>query len=179
VYKRGAFLLVLEVLYAFRINSLLILRTRNVFNDNAEEAAQFYVSVFPKAKLGAILRAPEGGPTKAGSVLTVTFTIDNIEFVALNGGPHQPFTDAISLVVPCDSQAEIDETWDKLLAGGGQEVACGWLRDKFGVSWQVVPANIGKLIQGRDAEGGKRAMQAMLQMKKLDIEVLKRAGGFA
>ncbi|HEX4064933.1 MAG TPA: VOC family protein [Acidobacteriaceae bacterium] len=149
------------------------------FNDNAEEAAQFYVSVFPKAKMGAILRAPEGGPSKAGSVLTVTFTIGSVEFVALNGGPHQSFTDALSLVVPCDNQAEIDATWDKLLAGGGQEVACGWLRDKFGVSWQVVPANIGQLLQGSDAEGGKRAMQAMMQMKKLDIDALKRAGGSA
>jgi predicted 3-demethylubiquinone-9 3-methyltransferase (glyoxalase superfamily) len=137
------------------------------FNDNAEEAAQFYVSVFPKAKMGAILRA------------TVTFTIGSVEFVALNGGPHQSFTDALSLVVPCDNQAEIDATWDKLLAGGGQEVACGWLRDKFGVSWQVVPANIGQLLQGSDAEGGKRAMQAMMQMKKLDIDALKRAGGSA
>lgn len=149
------------------------------FDDNAEEAAQFYVSVFPKAQMGAILRAPEGGPPKAGSVLTVTFTIGDIEFVALNGGPHHNFTDAISLVVPCDSQAEIDSTWEKLLAGGGQEVACGWLRDKYGVSWQVAPTNIGKLLQGKDNEGGKRAMQAMMQMKKLDIDALLRAGGLA
>lgn len=149
------------------------------FDNNAEDAAQFYVSVFPRAKLGAILRAPAGGPPKAGSVLTVAFTIGDIEFVALNGGPHHPFTDAISLVVPCDNQAEIDETWDKLLAGGGQEVACGWLRDKFGVSWQVVPADIGQLLQGWDAEGNKRAMEAMMKMKKLDMDVLKRAGAGA
>ena len=149
------------------------------FNDNAEEAAQFYVSVFPKAKMGSILRAPEGGPSKPGSVLTVAFTIGGVEFMALNGGPHHAFTDALSLVVPCDSQAEIDATWDKLLAGGGQEVACGWLRDRFGVTWQVVPANIGQLLEGWDAEGNKRAMQAMMQMKKLDIDALKRAGGSA
>lgn len=148
------------------------------FNDNAEEAARFYVSVFPKAKLGAIMRAPEGGPNKPGSVLTVTFTIGDLEFIALNGGPHHSFTDALSLVVPCDSQAEIDGMWAKLTAGG-EEVACGWLRDKFGVSWQVVPENIGELIQGRDPEGGKRAMQSLLQMKKIDAEALRRAGGFA
>lgn len=148
------------------------------FNNNAEEAAQFYVSAFPNAHLGTIVRAPEGGPNSAGSVLTVTFTIGDVEIVALNGGPHHTFTDALSLVVPCDSQAEIDAVWQKLTAGG-QEVACGWLRDRFGVVWQVVPANIGELIQGRDAEGGKRAMQALLQMKKIDMAALQRAGGLA
>ncbi|MGA8108259.1 MAG: VOC family protein [Acidobacteriaceae bacterium] len=149
------------------------------FNDNAEAAARFYVSVFPNARLGAILRAPEGGPTPAGSVLTISFFIGSQQFVALNGGPHHNFTDALSLVVPCDGQAEIDAVWEKLTAGGGEEVACGWLRDKFGVSWQVVPANIGELIQGKTPEGGKRAMQALMQMKKLDVEALRQAGGFA
>ena len=149
------------------------------FNDNAEEAARFYVSVFPNARIGTILRAPEGGPTPAGSVLTITFFIDNQQFVALNGGPHAKFTDALSLVAPCDSQAEIDAVWEKLTAGGGEEVACGWLRDKFGVSWQVVPANIGELIQGKTPEGGKRAMQALMGMKKLNVEALRRAGGLA
>ena len=96
----------------------------------------------------------------------------------MNGGPHHAFTDAISFVVPCESQAEIDEMWEKLSAGG-TEVQCGWLRDQFGVSWQVVPANLGELLQGKDADGGKRAMQAMMQMVKLDIETLKRAGGLA
>lgn len=148
------------------------------FNDNAEEAARFYASVFPNARLGNIVRAPAGSPLPPDSVLTVTFYIGNQQFVALNGGPDHNFTDALSLVVPCDNQEEIDAVWEKL-TDGGQEVACGWLRDKFGVSWQVVPANIGELIQGSDPEGGKRAMQALMQMKKLDVEALRRAGGFA
>jgi predicted 3-demethylubiquinone-9 3-methyltransferase (glyoxalase superfamily) len=148
------------------------------FNDNAEEAVQFYVSVFRNAKAGTVTRWGEGGPGKPGSVLTATFTIEGIEFVALNGGPQHPFTDAISFVVPCESQAEIDEMWAKLTAGG-TEVRCGWLKDRFGVSWQVVPANIGELIQGKDAEGGERAIQALMQMTKIEIDTLKRAGGFA
>ena len=148
------------------------------FNDNAEEAVEFYLSVFPNAKRGTTVRAPEGGPTPAGSVLTATFTIGDLEFVALNGGPHYQFTPAISFVVPCETQGEIDAMWAKLSAGG-KEVQCGWLADKFGVSWQVVPFNIGELLQGKDAEGGKRAMAAMMQMVKLDIDALKRAGGLA
>jgi len=148
------------------------------FDGKAEEAVQFYVSVFKNAKAGAVTRFPEGGPAKAGSVLTATFTIDGIEFIALNGGPGHPLTDAISFVVPCESQAEIDEMWDKLTAGG-QAVQCGWLKDKFGVSWQVVPANIGELVQGKNPEGGKRAVQALMQMKKIDIDTLQRAGGLA
>ncbi len=147
------------------------------FDDKAEEAVQFYVSVFRNAKAGAVTRFPEGGSARPGSVMTATFTIDGIEFIALNGGPGHPLTDAISFVVPCDSQTEIDEMWDKL-TDGGQVVQCGWLKDKFGVSWQVVPANIGELVQGKDAEGGKRAIQALMQMKKIDIETLRRAGGF-
>ncbi|HZZ39792.1 MAG TPA: VOC family protein [Acidobacteriaceae bacterium] len=148
------------------------------FNDNAEEAVEFYLSVFPNAKRGPVLRAPEGAPNPPGSVMTAKFTIGDIEFVALNGGPHYQFTHAISFVVPCETQAELDAMWTKLSAGG-KEVQCGWLTDKFGVSWQVVPADIEKLLQGKDAEGGKRAMAAMMQMVKLDIETLKRAGGLA
>ena len=148
------------------------------FNNNAEEAVEFYLSVFPNAKRGEIVRSPEGGPNPPGSVLIANFSIGGVEFVAMNGGPGHPFTDAISLAIPCDSQAEIDALWAKLTAGG-QEVACGWLRDKFGVSWQVFPANIGQLLQGKNAEGGKRAMAAMMQMVKLDIDALKRAGGLA
>lgn len=135
------------------------------FDRNAEEAVDFYVSTFPNAKRGAILRAPEGGPNPAGSVLTATFSIGDIEFMALNGGPNFQFTHAISFVIPCDSQAEIDEMWAKLTADGGREVECGWLVDKFGLSWQVVPANIGELLSGRDAEGGKRAMAALMDEK--------------
>ncbi len=147
------------------------------FNDNAEQAVDFYISVFPNAKRGKVLRAPEGHPN-AGSVLTVTFTIGAIEFVALNGGPHYQLTPAISFFIPCESQAEIDSLWAKL-THGGTEMQCGWVTDKFGVSWQVVPANIGELLQGKDAEGGRRAMAAMMQMVKLDIDALKRAGGLA
>ncbi len=110
--------------------------------------------------------------------MTAAFTIGDIEFVALNGGPHYQFTPAISFVIPCETQAEIDDLWAKLSAGG-KEMACGWLTDKFGVSWQVTPANISELLRGKDAEGGKHAMAAMMQMVKLDIEALKRAGGLA
>jgi predicted 3-demethylubiquinone-9 3-methyltransferase (glyoxalase superfamily) len=125
-----------------------------------------------------VLRSGEGGPGKPGSVLTATFTLEGMEFVALNGGPHFKFNESISFVVNCKDQAEIDEMWEKLSAGGS-EVQCGWVKDKFGLSWQVVPANIAELLQGKDAEGGKRAMQAMLQMKKLNIAALERAGGLA
>jgi len=146
------------------------------FNDNAEEAVNFYVSVFKNAKAGAVVRWGEGGPGKPGSVLTASFTIGDLEFVALNGGPHFQFNNAVSFVIPCDSQAELDEMWAKLTAGG-EEVQCGWLKDKFGLAWQVVPANMPELLEGKDAEGGKRAMQAMMKMKKIDIAELKRAGG--
>jgi predicted 3-demethylubiquinone-9 3-methyltransferase (glyoxalase superfamily) len=147
------------------------------FNDNAEEAVKFYVSVFKNAKTGAVQRWGEGGPGKPGSVLTAAFTIGDLEFIALNGGPQFQFNNAVSFVIPCDSQAELDEMWAKLTGDGGEEVQCGWLKDKFGLAWQVVPTNISELLQGKDAEGGKRAMQAMMQMKKLEIAELKRAGG--
>jgi predicted 3-demethylubiquinone-9 3-methyltransferase (glyoxalase superfamily) len=149
------------------------------FENNAEEAVNYYLSVFPQAKVTEVFRCPEGGPLPAGNVLTMQFEVNGIEIVALNGGPHQPFTDAISLFVPCESQAEIDDMWQKFLATGGEVLACGWLRDRFGVSWQIAPHNIVELLQGRDAAGGTRAMAAMMQMKKLDIATLERAGGVA
>ena len=149
------------------------------FKDNAEEAVDFYLSVFPGAKRDSTSRVPEGGPGKPGSVMIASFILDGVEIVALNGGPHQSFTDAISLMVPCDSQAEIDDLWEKMTVDGGQEVACGWLRDKFGVPWQITPANMGRLLAGKGAEGAQRAMAAMMQMKKLDIAALERAGGLA
>lgn len=152
------------------------IRTFLWFNDNAEEAVQFYVSVFKNAKAGVVTRYPESGPGKPGSAMIVTFTIGEAEFIAMNGGPGHPFTDAISLMVPCETQAEIDEMWAKL-SEGGAEIQCGWLKDRFGLCWQVTPANIGELLQGKDAEGASRATQAMLQMKKLDIAGLRRAGG--
>jgi predicted 3-demethylubiquinone-9 3-methyltransferase (glyoxalase superfamily) len=147
------------------------------FNDNAEEAVHFYLSVFKDSTITSVQRNGEGCPGKPGSVLTIAFTIDGMEFVALNGGPHFTFNNAVSFVVPCDSQAEIDEMWQKLTADGGEEIQCGWLKDRFGLAWQVVPANIAELLRGKDAEGGQRAMQAMMQMVKLDIDTLKRAGG--
>jgi len=147
-------------------------------NDNAEEAVDFYLSVFPNSKRGAVLRAPEGAMQPPGSVITAAFSIGEADFVAMNGGPHFQTTPAISFVVPCESQEEIDTTWAKLL-DGGKAMQCGWLTDRFGVSWQIVPHNIAQLIQGRDAEGSKRALAAMMQMIKLDIDTLKKAGGLA
>ncbi len=147
------------------------------FDDQAEAAVQFYLSVFKDARAGKVVRYPEGAPGKAGTVMTAAFSIGDVEFMALNGGPLFKFNESISFVLPCDSQAEIDELWAKLTADGGAESQCGWLKDKFGVSWQVVPANMGEIMQGKDAEGSKRAMQAMLQMKRLDIAALRRAAG--
>lgn len=149
------------------------------FDTNAEEAVNFYASVFPDVRTTAILRCGEGGPGPVGSVLTIEFTMQGLSFVGLNGGPAHQFNEAVSFAVPCESQAEIDDLWTKLLAGGGEEIACGWLKDKFGLRWQVFPHNIAQLLKGRDAEGGQRAMQAMMQMKKLDIAELERAGGLA
>lgn len=147
------------------------------FDQNAEEAVEFYLSVFPNARRGKVLHAAEGLPNPPGSVLTASFFIGELEFVALNGGPQYTFTPAISFAVPCETQQEIDALWAKLTADGGEEVACGWLKDKFGVSWQIVPANIQQLVAGMDSEGSKRAFAALMQMKKLDIAVLKKAGG--
>jgi len=148
------------------------------FDDKAEEAVKFYVSVFKNAKIGSIARYSEeaavasGRP--AGSVMTVSFKLNGQEFTALNGGPQFTFTPAISFVVNCGTQQEIDKLWEKLSAGGEKSV-CGWLKDKYGVSWQIVPAVLGKMMQGKDAERSKRVMQAQLKMTKLDIKILKRA----
>ena len=139
---------------------------------------KFYVSVFKNAKIGSIARYSEeaavasGRP--AGSVMTVSFKLNGQEFTALNGGPQFTFTPAISFVVNCGTQQEIDKLWEKLSAGGEKSV-CGWLKDKYGVSWQIVPAVLGKMMQGKDAERSKRVMQAQLKMTKLDIKILKRA----
>jgi predicted 3-demethylubiquinone-9 3-methyltransferase (glyoxalase superfamily) len=149
------------------------------FDMNAEEAVNFYLSIFPDASIGSVLRCGAGGPYASGTVLTIEFTILGMTFVALNGGPQYKFTDAVSFMVPCESQEQIDHYWAKFTADGGEEVACGWLHDKFGLAWQITPANINELLAGKDAEGGKRAMQAMMKMKKLDIAELERAGGLA
>jgi predicted 3-demethylubiquinone-9 3-methyltransferase (glyoxalase superfamily) len=148
------------------------------FDEKAEEAAKFYVSVFKNSKIGSTARyseeasAASGRP--AGSVMTVSFKLNGQEFTALNGGPIFAFTPAISFVVNCDTQQEIDKLWEKLSAGGEKGV-CGWLKDRYGVSWQIVPTVLGKLLQGKDAERPKRVMQALLKMTKLDIKTLQKA----
>jgi predicted 3-demethylubiquinone-9 3-methyltransferase (glyoxalase superfamily) len=145
------------------------------FDNNAEEAMKFYTSVFKNSEIGKVTLYPEGSPGPAGTVMVGTFQIEGLEFIALNGGPMFKFTEAISFVVNCETQDEVDEYWKKLTAGGGQEVQCGWLKDKFGLSWQIVPTILNKLLEDKDKEKAKRVMQAMLKMKKIDIEVLNRA----
>jgi predicted 3-demethylubiquinone-9 3-methyltransferase (glyoxalase superfamily) len=143
------------------------------FNDQAEQAMNFYCSIFKNSKVGSISRYGEAGPGPAGTVMSATFQLNRQEFMALNGGPVFSFTPAISFFVNCETQAEVDELWEKLSAGG-EEGQCGWLKDKFGLSWQIVPSALGDYINGKDAEKSQRAMQAMLKMKKLDIAKLKQ-----
>jgi predicted 3-demethylubiquinone-9 3-methyltransferase (glyoxalase superfamily) len=145
------------------------------FNNNAEEAMKFYTSVFENSKIGKVTYYPEGTPGPAGTMMTGTMQLAGQEFIVLNGGPHFKFTEAVSFVVNCDTQEEVDKYWEKLTAGGGQEVECGWLKDKFGLSWQIVPTVLPELLVDKDREKSKRVMQAVLKMKKLDIEGLKRA----
>ena len=149
------------------------------FDSDAEEAAKFYVSIFKNSKIGKIARYPKEAAERIGrppgSVMTVEFTLEGVEFVGLNGGPQFKFSEAISLVVNCESQQEIDEYWRKLTADGGRESECGWLKDKFGLSWQIVPTELGKLMSAKDPATANRVMQALLQMKKLDIAKLKQA----
>jgi predicted 3-demethylubiquinone-9 3-methyltransferase (glyoxalase superfamily) len=144
------------------------------FDGDAEEAAQFYTSVFEDSKIVTVTRYSEAGPRPAGSVMTTVFHICGQEFIALNGGPQYKFTPAVSFVVSCQTQAEIDRYWDRLVEGG-QPVQCGWLTDKYGLSWQIVPATIGQMMQDKDAERRKRVMQAVFSMVKLDIAELQRA----
>lgn len=144
------------------------------FNDNAEEAANYYTSIFKDSKILNIARYGDVGPGPKGSVMTVTFQLEGQEFVALNGGPEFKFTEAISLMVNCDTQKEVDELWRDLTAGG-QEVDCGWLKDKFGLFWQITPRVLMEMMQDKDTEKANRVMEAMMQMKKLDIERLKQA----
>ena len=144
------------------------------FNDNAEEAMNFYVSIFKNSKVGRVTRYGDAGPGPKGSVMWCTFTLEGQEFHALNGGPHFKFTQAISLFVNCETQQEVDELWKKLSAGG-REDQCGWLQDKYGLSWQIIPTILGKLLGDKDPVKANRAMQAMLQMKKIDINGLQRA----
>lgn len=145
------------------------------FDDNAEEAMKFYVSLFKNSKILSTSRYPEGSPGKPGTLMTGQFQLDGQEFMALNGGPQFPFTEAISLLVNCEDQQEVDELWSKLTADGGQESQCGWLKDKFGVSWQIIPKQLGEMIGDKDPVKAKRAVDAMLQMKKIDIKAMERA----
>ena len=145
------------------------------FDDQALEAARHYVAIFPNSRILGDSAYSEDLPGEPGSVMTVTFELDGREFTALNGGPMFSFTPAISFVIGCADQAEVDYFWERLLDGGGEESQCGWLLDKFGVSWQVVPTVLGSLLGGPDPDGAGRAAQAMMQMRKLDIATLQAA----
>ena len=142
------------------------------FDDNAEEAVNFYISLFADSKIVSVTRYGKAGPGPEGSVLTVAFELAGREFMALNGGPHFRFNEAISIFVQCDTQAEIDRLWDRLLEGGEAQ-QCGWLKDRFGLSWQIVPSALDRML--RDPERSDRVMQALLQMVKLDIAQLEQA----
>jgi predicted 3-demethylubiquinone-9 3-methyltransferase (glyoxalase superfamily) len=143
------------------------------FNDNAEEAMNFYTTVFKDSKIGKVSRYGDAGPGPKDSVMTAQFTLNGQDFIALNGGPNFKFTEAISFVVNCETQKEIDYYWDKLL-NGGQAQACGWLKDKFGLSWQIVPVQLGQLMTGNPQQSG-RVMQALMKMVKLDLKLLQDA----
>ena len=146
------------------------------YDTQAEQATNFYVSIFKNSKIGKISRYGEGGPGPKGSVMGVTFELEGQEFFALNGGPHFKFTPAISLFVNCETQEEVDELWAKLSAGGRPD-RCGWLQDKYGLSWQIIPKVLGELLGNKDPQIAQRAMQAMLQMSKIDIRTLQQAAG--
>jgi predicted 3-demethylubiquinone-9 3-methyltransferase (glyoxalase superfamily) len=144
------------------------------FDTEAEEAANFYTSIFKASRIVNVSRYGEAGPRPAGMVLTVTFQLEGQEFTGLNGGPEFKFNEAISLLVNCESQEEVDELWDKLSAGG-EKGPCGWLKDKFGVSWQIIPTVLPEMLQDEDSDRANRVMKAMLQMSKIDIGALEKA----
>ena len=146
------------------------------FDGQAEEAAQFYAALFPDSRIDSVSRAASDTPSgKKGDVLTVNFTLRGVPFVGLNGGPEFTFNEAVSFMVDCEDQAEVDRYWNALIADGGAPSQCGWLKDKFGLSWQIVPKQFGQLIGSSDRAAAGRAMQAMMKMKKLDIAELQRA----
>ena len=144
------------------------------FNDEAEAAANFYVSVFRNSKVKAVTRYGDAGPGPKGSVMTVSLELDGQEFTALNGGPQFAFTEAVSFVVHCDTQQDVDEYWDKLTQGG-RAVQCGWLKDKYGLSWQIVPKALPRLLQQTDPKKAQRVVQALMQMTKIDVAQLEQA----
>jgi predicted 3-demethylubiquinone-9 3-methyltransferase (glyoxalase superfamily) len=144
------------------------------FDHQAEEAARFYVSTVKNSKIVSVARYGDAGPGPKGGVMTVVFELSGQQFIALNGGPQFRFTEAVSFVINCETQQEVDELWEKLSSGGRKD-RCGWLKDKFGLSWQIVPTILGRLMQDKDSEKSKRVMQAMLKMDKLNIEGLQQA----
>jgi predicted 3-demethylubiquinone-9 3-methyltransferase (glyoxalase superfamily) len=147
------------------------------FNHNAEEAAAFYITIFPNSAITNVVRAPSGGTpsNEPGAVMVVEFALDGQTFVGLNGGPHFTFSEAISYQVPCVDQAEVDYYWDALLAGGGEPSQCGWLKDRFGMSWQVFPTRLMELNSDPDPARANRAMKAMMTMQKIDLAAIEAA----
>jgi predicted 3-demethylubiquinone-9 3-methyltransferase (glyoxalase superfamily) len=146
------------------------------FDGEAEEAAQLYTSIFPDSRIDMVSRAPADNPsTPAGAVLTVEFTLAGQKFIGLNGGPEFHFTEAVSFTIDCEDQAEVDRYWEALIANGGSPSVCGWLKDRFGVSWQVIPRQLPEMLNGSDRDGAARAMEAMLQMTKIDVAKLREA----
>ncbi len=146
------------------------------FDGNAEDAAQLYTSLFPDSRVDKVHRSPADNPsTPEGAVLTVEFTLAGRPFIGLNGGPEFSFTEAVSFSIDCKDQGEVDRYWDALIEGGGEPSQCGWLKDRFGVSWQVIPRQLPELLNAPDRDGARRAMEAMLQMSKIDVAKLKEA----
>ena len=144
------------------------------FDDQAEDAMNFYVSIFKNSKITSLTRYGDAGPGPKGTVVTGTFQLEGQEFMALNGGPQFKFTEAISFFVDCKTQQEVDELWEKL-SEGGEKSRCGWLKDKYGLSWQIIPTALGEMLRDKDPEKSKRVMMAMMQMIKIDIAALDRA----
>ena len=144
------------------------------FNDKAEEAANFYVSIFPNSKVLSVSRYGDAGPGTKGSVMTVSFELDGRQFTALNGGPRYTFTPSVSFLVPCETQQDVDYYWEQLTAGG-KPIQCGWLEDRYGLSWQIVPKELFRLVQDKDPAKSQRVMKAMLQMVKFDVTRLQQA----
>lgn len=146
------------------------------FDGDAEDAAKLYTSLFPDSRIDTVQRSPADNPsTPEGAVLTVEFTLAGQKFIGLNGGPEFKFTEAVSFTIDCEDQAEVDRYWDALIADGGEPSQCGWLKDRFGLSWQVVPKQLNEVLGGPDRDGARRAMEAMLQMTKLDVAKLEEA----
>ena len=148
------------------------------FDTEGEDAATFYTSIFPNSRITDVARYGSAGPRPEGTVMTVSFELDGLKFVALNGGPQFTFNEAVSFQVLCESQDEVDAYWSKL-SEGGEEGPCGWLKDKFGLSWQIVPTRLPELLEDRDREKSQRVMAAMLEMRKIDVEALERAAAAA